>query len=244
MNYFTLTRVEMPGWRKLRELAEEFKRGILRAKGLRFDVGYLRGYEISQQFYCEYKLHLDYEKGLVNLEVRNTSTKRMVMRLLSVSKTPTDRGWIRVPLIGLVFSIPVITTPDAIYVENDEVKYVVKVYESSARRLYLSEEAIARLHLYLLSQLGFDVSNAKYYLIKGDKQQIRQVLKQLMGELEASHPSAFIYRLAHDELRASELLSWAIAYWRSVRDPVPRPSAGKCAACQHASYCPYSKANP
>lgn len=229
------------GWRRLAELAESFSAGALRARGLRFGLGYLRGSEVRRQFYCELMLHYDYERGLVDLGARDRSVRELVARALGVSRRPVERGWVRVPLVAEVLGVPVIASPDAMLVSGNSVEAVVKASESRSKRIYPSDEAVARLHLYMLRSLGFDVSGARYYYVKAPAELLGEVLAELKeGRAPAPAGGAYVYTFAYDERRCRDLLSRALAYWKMLRDPEPSPSPARCGGCPHSAACPHA----
>jgi len=224
-------------WMYLRDIAQQFYEGELRAPHIRFNLGFLKGSEIKQQFYCEQQLHFKYSRGDVDLESRQSSARRIVSMILVESRKPVRYGWIRTPLIYSLEGVPIITTPDAILVREDEILLIVKASTSRYSRLSLGDEALARLQLYILDLLGFKVSNTKYYIIKGNRSELIEALLYVKNK-QTPPENIRTHILVHDEERARGLISWALAYWTFKRDPKPNPSAGKCNKCPYRSVCP------
>ncbi len=224
-------------WLNLKEIAQRFHNGELRASHVRFGLGFIRGSEIKQQFYCEQQLHFRYSRGEVDLESRQSTARRIVSMILVESRKPITYGWIRIPLIYVIEDIPIITTPDSILVRGDEILLIVKASTSKYTRLSLGDEALARLHLYILSLLGFKVSNTKYYIVKGDRNELIEALLYIKNN-RVPPRSIKTHVLVHDEKRAEELISWALAYWTFKRGPRPNPSPGKCNRCPYREICP------
>lgn len=228
-------------WEKLRVLAEEFHEGELRNPSLRFSVGFLRGGEIKQQFYCEQRLHYRYLRGEVDLELREGIARRIVSMVLGVSRKPVGSGWVRVPLIGLLDDVPVISTPDALLVDGDRVLIVVKAATTSSPspRIYSGDVALVHLYMLLLRELGFKLGNTKYYIVKGDSKNIFKALLELRSNGKITSRDLAVRVLAHDEESAWTTTSWALAYWKNLRPPTPRPSPTKCSSCPYRDICPY-----
>ncbi len=224
-------------WRNLKEIAQQFYDGELRAPNIRFNLGFLRGNEIKQQFYCEQQLHFKYSRGDVDLEFRQNVARRIVSMVLVESHRPVTYGWIRTPLIYPVEGVPIITSPDAILVKDNEVLLVVKASTSKYSKLSLGDEALARLQLYMLSLLGFKVSNTKYYVVKGSRNHLIEALLYIKNN-QVPLGNVKTHILVHDEKRAREITSWALAYWTFKRGPKPSPSAGKCNKCPYRNICP------
>ncbi len=224
-------------WHNLKEIAQQFYDGELRALNIRFNLGFLRGGEIKQQFYCEQQLHFKYSRGDVDLEFRQNVARRIVSMVLVESRRPVTYGWIRIPLIYPVEGVPIITSPDAILVRDNEVLLVVKASTSRYPRLSLGDEALARLQLYMLSLLGFKVLNTKYYIVKGSRDDLVEALLYIKNN-RIPLGNVRTHTLVHDEERAREMISWALAYWTFKRDPKPNPSTGKCSKCSYRNVCP------
>lgn len=228
-------------WKKLRVLAEEFHEGILRNPSLRFSVGFLRGSEIKQQFYCEQKLHYHYLKGEVDLGFRENVARRIVSMVLGVSRRPISSGWIRIPLIGLLDDVPIISTPDALLVKENSILIVVKASttDNPSPRIYDGDIALARLHMLLLGELGFRLGNTRYYIVKGDKENVFRALLELRSSGKITSRDLAVQVLVHDEVAARRTISWALAYWKNLRPPAPRPSPIKCSKCPYRDICPH-----
>ena len=227
-------------WRNLKELAQRFRDGELRAPNIRFNLGFLRGSEIKQQFYCEQQLHFKYSRGDIDLEFRQSLARRIVSKVLVESRRPVTHGWIRIPLIYPVEDVPIITSPDAILVKDNEILLVVKASTSRYPRLGLGDEALARLQLYMLDLLGFKVSDTKYYVVKGSRDELIEALLYIKNNRIPSG-SVRTHILVHDEKRARELISWALAYWTFKRGPKPSPSTSKCSRCPYRDICPIQR---
>lgn len=224
-------------WHNLKEIAQQFYGGELRAYNIRFNLGFLKGSEIKQQFYCEQQLHFKYSRGDINLEFRQNDARRIASMVLVEYHRPIAQGWIRVPLIYPIKGIPVITSPDAILIRNNEVLLVVKASTSRYSKLSLGDEALARLQLYMLDLLGFKVSNAKYYVVKGDRYSLTEALVYIKNNQRPSR-NVRTHILVHDERLAREIISWALAYWTLKRGPKPNPSTSKCSKCPYRNVCP------
>ncbi len=229
----------MNPWHKLRELAEEFDRGYLRAQGLRFSLGFLRGSEVAQQFFCEMKLHIQYERGEVDYEQRRLAARNLVRKVLGAKRLVT-RGWSSLPLVAVLHDVPVVSSLDAALVDGDRVELVVKAREAKpSRKLYATDEALARLHLLMLEELGFKVSTAKYVFIRGSREALASALMQLQqGKIPLPGEELSVHVLSHDPARSEEMIGWALAYWLMKRPPQAMPSRNKCANCPYRSLCP------
>ncbi len=224
-------------WQNLLELAQQFYEGWLRASNIRFNLGFLRGSEIKQQFYCELLLHFKYSRGEVDLEQRQNTARRIVSKVLVESRRPVRYGWIRIPLVYPVKGVPVITSPDAILVNEDKIIAIVKASTSRFLRLSPGDEALARLQMYMLEFLGFNTLETRYYIVKGSRDELVEALLYIKNN-KVPPPKVKTHILVHDEQRAEELVSWALAYWTYKREPRPNPSPGKCRKCPYRSICP------
>jgi len=233
-------------WSKLEDLAEQFRNGDLRNPDLRFNIGFLRGGEIKQQFYCEQRLHYQYLKGGVNLEIRESIARRIVSMVLGVSRKPKVTGWLRIPLISVIDDVPLISAPDALLVEDTRVKLIVKastITISKAKpRIYEGDKALAYLHMLLLDELGFNLNSTRYYIVKGPSEEVFKALIELRnnGKILNTYDNLSIYVLAHDEDYSRKIISWALAYWKKLRPPKPNPSKHKCTHCTYKNFCPYA----
>ncbi len=229
-------------WENLKGIAEEFYSGSLRARGLRFGLGFIRGSEVKQQFYCEQRLDYAYSRGDVDLEHRENIARRIVSLTLGVVKRPVIKGWIRVPLIAVIEDVPVIASPDAILVNGDRVEVIVKasITEKPNPQVYRSDTVLAYLHLAMLHSLGFRVNSSKYYIVRGVKDEVFKALVELKNNGRITESNVKAVRIVYDEVRAREILSWAMAYWKKLRPPKPMPSKAKCSTCPYREVCPYS----
>ena len=233
-------------WDKLKDLAEQFRNGDLRNPNLRFNIGFIRGSEVKQQFYCEQRLHYQYLKGEVNLEMRESIARRIVSMVLGVSRKPKVTGWLRIPLIGVIDDVPIISTPDALLVEDSKVKLIVKVLtttiDKAKPRIYGGDRALAYIHMLLLDELGFNLNNTKYYIVKGPSNEVFKALIELRnsGRILSTYSNSLIYTLAYDEDYSRRIISWALAYWKKLRSPKPNPSKHKCIRCSYKDFCPHA----
>ncbi len=228
-------------WENLKSIAEEFYSGNLRASGLRFGLGFIRGSEVKQQYYCEQRLDYMYSRGDVDLEHRESIARRIVSLTLGVVKRPVIKGWVRVPLIAVIEDVPVISSPDAMLVNRDRVELVVKasITKNPNPQVYRSDIALAYLHLAMLDSLGFRVGSSKYYIVKGVEDKVFKALVELRSSGKIMESNVKVIGVVYDENRAYEMLSWAMAYWKKLRPPKPMPSKAKCSTCPYRELCPH-----
>ncbi len=229
-------------WENLKSVAEEFFSGGLRASGLRFGLGFIRGSEVKQQYYCEQRLDYMYSRGDIDLEHRENIARRIVSLTLGVVKRPVIEGWVRVPLIAVIEDVPVISSPDAMLVYRDRVKLVVKasITKNPNPQVYRGDIALAYLHLTMLKSLGFKIGSSKYYIVKGAEDEVFKALMELKNNGRILESNVKAMGMVYDENRANEMLSWAMAYWKKLRPPKPMPSKAKCSTCPYRELCPYS----
>jgi len=208
-------------------------------------LAYVPASLLDEQEYCEFRLHYRLMEGRVEPggpgEARRT-VRRAAFRL-SDSRFGGVAGFKRVSVYGEVFGVPVAASPDAALVEDGTVKALLRGRIRDPPRVYESDYTRLLAAAYLLDSMGRLAEDARLAVVVGRD---AAALKRLVEAVAASGVkparaadglvAVRIYRREDAEARLHRLME----YWRGEREPLARPSPGRCGACEYAASCPHA----
>ena len=211
---------------------------------------YLPASLLDEQEYCELRLHYKVIEGggapLRPGEARR-AVREAIVRVSDASFSGVP-GFKKVRVAGEIFGVPVAASPDAaILGENGLVEALLRGRLRDPPRTYDSDYTRLLAAAYLLEKAGRLAEDARLAILVGRSPRELKRLVEIVAEAglrpykgEEGLVEIRVYRPEE----AARILNNLMAYWRGEREPVARPSPGKCATCNYALKCPYSAARP
>ena len=188
-------------------------------------AGEVHASALAEQVYCEYRVHLSLTRP--RSPPRPSPAARVVERVLGV-----PRATFRATVAG----VPLAARPHAVYRAGGSWVVLRARVSGSLRwrpsdRVYLEAAALAAGIEEGLLVLALAV----------DERALAEALARARADPRPARGKGWtlvvwVYE-REDALRELEPL---LAYWRGERPPRPRPSPGRCGACEYSSECPFS----
>ncbi|MFB6469662.1 MAG: PD-(D/E)XK nuclease family protein [Vulcanisaeta sp. AZ3] len=221
--------------------------------------------EISQQFYCEYKLHLSLTEG--TLETPQMSMGTLIHDLILGSGVEVTReelmdkiknGDLIIASLPLEFTANnalIIGIPDAVIFRGGRAEAIVELKTTNKwlGTLFIHEYIQAQLYAYALvrNKLGDKPLVVIVKVIRDPsitprlRASILKVIIKYLDELIAlpmkvKGKDYTIHFLPYDNTIETHL-KWALDYWLNDREPVANPSPGKCMVCEFKNQCPHAR---
>ncbi len=189
-------------------------------------VGDVHASMIAEQVYCEYRVHLSLS---MPRDARSGSQRAtaIVQRILGVGRE-TFRN--------VVAGVPLAARPHAVYRARGSWVVLRARITRSLRwrpgdRVYLEAAALAA---------GIEEGLLALALAVGEKQLAEALAVARLDPRPSRGDGWALVVWVFDREAALKEIEPLLAYWRGERPPRPRPSPGRCRACEYSTLCPFS----
>jgi len=157
-------------------------------------------------------------------------------------------------LIGMFEEIYLSGHPDLVIFADQKPKFVLE-FKFSAKNIPSAwHHSQVGFYCYLLGEMGFDVDKLPYVIgifppdshrseaLRKAPNYILEKFPFRRESMELSEGKVKFVAKLYDHPDTVRELSWAVDYWRGVRDPVPTKIDWKCRACFASDICEFSLA--
>jgi hypothetical protein len=222
---------------------------------------------IAEQYYCEWKVELEYIHRRVETESKREGQEfheRLIVmqkaalkdiiegikhKKLFVASFPIVASFSQLVLVGI---------PDAVVFERGVPTLLIelKTTEGDTSRLWDDQLVQARTYGLILEEMGFECSKLKLVIprIRRTPQQLSRwkavfLRSVILDVLKAEPPQTLkrrgctIHVIKYSRAHAAADVKWAEAYWVSNRLPIPAGNAAKCRSCEFMKTCSHTSAS-
>ena len=251
------------GWkRSLESLGKIFKESK-ECYQYRFNLPYIKISDIAEQYYCEAKVHNEYEFGRISTKIKEEG-KRIHEELFEMKKT-SIRKLIKLieeeflccctfPVFAKIGKMVIVGIPDAIVFRDSKPILLVELKTATIRvdRLWKDEKIQVMIYAFALDHMKFDCSELTPIVVKTKrgaplKKSVLDALIKSRVENNFDDLNAIeekeglkVYRVFYSKERVIRDLYQVEDYWLMKRGPIPTTNINKCKACIYVENCPFS----
>jgi len=252
-----------PRWKNQLENYESLLKKLneKRNKGeteLRFSRSIIIASDIAEQYFCEKKVEMQYIHGKVVMEAKTAGYEAHEKLLETAVEVKKEELWERIygkePVFALEWfllarfkDVLIAGKPDAVLFQDARPLTVFEYKFSKSGIAYPGHHVQARVYGVLLENMGFDTNNLFYSIVvadpkqRGDRNLQQKVMEAIdengLEETTLSIENANIYCHKFNREIAEKNLSWAIDYWKKIRDALPTDNPNKCLKCEYQTKC-------
>jgi len=231
---------------------------------LRLDQAFVTASQIAEQYFCEKKLEMVYERGEIETEPKRTGSEgHETLQAESIPSTWEEvfqkvmsGGAVvaqELPLIARHDGLVLAGRPDIVVFKDRQPLLILECKFTKSRTPQNSHHVQAGVYAKLLENMGFDSSQLRYVIalvspeLKTDPTLFTRLLKT--STETASLPShlefegGIICKYDYDSELAVANIEWALEYWKGNRDAIPTRNPNKCRSCEYSKECPSSLAS-
>jgi len=232
----------------------------------RFNLPYVRISSIAEQYYCEAKVHNEYEFGEIATEVKEEGRKiheelikmkPIYVENLISSIESKPLCICTFPVYTRVDELVVVGVPDLIVFKDSKPFLLIELKTTSGTisRLWPDEKVQVGAYAYALDYMGFDCSNLKLVIVKvkrGERAISSRILNLIIMSYLGKKSNELrvvegrlnffkIHEVAYNKEKIAKELHWAKDYWLKKRDPIPTRKVNKCKVCPYRERCRFSQ---
>lgn len=198
-------------------------------------TGVVTGYLLQSALYCPYRALLEARRSK---RIPPGEARRLARRMLE--ELGRGGGWRRLTIAGEALGVPVIVSPDWVYVEEGRPRILLRARIRSRLRTSIYDWAPLMLAALVLDEAGGHEPLLEV-VVAADRGALRRGLEWahanpgVPGRGEGYLASTRVY----DRGEALRLLAPLVGVLAGERLPGPPPGPGRCARCPLRGECPY-----
>ncbi len=247
------------------KLVAKINKDLVQNNELRFGRNTIRVSDISEQYYCEKKLELQYLFGQVETEAKILGTKAHEKLLEDTTQIELSQIWKRIYsrkevltfemyLLARYKSQFVVGRADTVFFSAGNPIFIFEFKFSHRIKPSKSHYVQSSVYAFLLREMGFDTSSlyCVNVIIKPEatkdisnikKQVIDATIKNGQKEAELQIKDEFQITVAQIVIErffqhdAKKYLDWVMSYWEFQRAAVRTEDREKCLVCEYKEKC-------
>ena len=237
------------------EVISNLKKG---KTGLRFNRPWISASSISQQYFCERKIEMQFLHGKIDTEPKQIGTEAHDLLLAKAEKTSREELFQRIYSGELVIpqemsllsrhqNLILAGTPDAIVFHRGIPLFLFEYKFSRSPIPYDSYHVQAKVYGKILEGMDFDMSLLHYVIavvphdLRKDENLFEKIFKSVMknglkeARLKVGEANVYVYPYRSEDAKTD--IDWALDFWRGNRESIPTQNLNKCKNCEYKESC-------